>query len=148
MQTGIASETALRVAHCRAVHQLLDQPCILNDPIAVPLLGGEFALDHERESHSIVRAFRAFMAARSRFAEDEFAASVEAGVRQYVVLGAGLDTFAYRNTNRNLRLFEVDFPATQEWKRTTSGAGGNRITIESHIRADCLCANDAWGWAV
>jgi methyltransferase (TIGR00027 family) len=118
VQTGIASETALRVAHRRAVHQLLDQPCILNDPIAVPLLGDEFALDHQRESHPLVRAFRAFMAARSRFAEDEFAASVEAGVGQYVVLGAGLDTFAYRNRNRNLRLFEVDFPATQEWKRT------------------------------
>lgn len=118
METGRASKTALRVAHRRAAHQVLDQPCILNDPIAIPLLGPCFAIDHERESHPIARAFRAFMAARSRLAEDKLAHAVEHGVSQYVVLGAGLDTFGYRNPNRRLRVFEVDFPATQEWKRS------------------------------
>lgn len=116
METGRASRTALRVAHRRAVHQVLDQPCILCDPIAVPLLGWDFAIDYARESHPIARAFRAFMAARSRFAEDELAAAVQQGVKQYVILGAGLDTFAYRNPFVGLRVFEVDFPATQEWK--------------------------------
>lgn len=124
MQTGRASRTALRVAHRRAVHQVLDQPCILNDPIAVPLLGPDFAIDHATESHPIAWAFRAFMAARSRFAEDELAAAVQQGVRQYVVLGAGLDTFAYRNPFPGLRVFEVDFPATQEWKRSLLAAAG------------------------
>lgn len=124
MQTGRASRTALRVAHRRAVHQVLDQPCILNDPIAVPLLGPDFAIDQATESHPIARAFRAFMAARSRFAEDELAAAVQQGVRQYVVLGAGLDTFAYRNPFPGLRVFEVDFPATQEWKRSLLAAAG------------------------
>jgi methyltransferase (TIGR00027 family) len=57
------------------------------------------------------------MAARSRFTEDQLAHAVEQGVRQYVVLGAGLDTFAYRNPFPALRVFEVDFPATQQWKR-------------------------------
>lgn len=117
METGRASRTALRVAHRRAVHQVLDQPCILCDPIAVPLLGWDFAIDHARESHPIARAFRAFMAARSRLAEDELAAAVERGITQYVVLGAGLDTFAYRSPFAGLRVFEVDFPPTQEWKR-------------------------------
>jgi len=102
----------------RAAHQVLDQPGVLADPVAVPLLGAHFALDRARESNPVVRAFRAFMAARSRYAEDRLWAAVGAGVEQYVVLGAGLDTFAYRNPFPNLRVFEVDFPATQEWKRS------------------------------
>jgi methyltransferase (TIGR00027 family) len=118
METGRASKTALRVAHRRAVHQVLDQPCVLTDPVAIPLLGPEFGYDPAREMHPIARAFRAFMAARSRYAEDRLAASVAEGVEQYVILGAGLDTFAYRNPFPHLRVFEVDFPATQEWKRS------------------------------
>jgi methyltransferase (TIGR00027 family) len=71
----------------------------------------------ERAMHPVARDFRLFMAARSRYAEDRLAASVAEGVAQYVVLGAGLDTFAYRNPFPALRVFEVDFPATQQWKR-------------------------------
>jgi methyltransferase (TIGR00027 family) len=118
MESGCASKTAFRVAMRRAVHQLLDQPCVLLDPVAVPLLGPRFTLDREREMSPMARAFRAFMAARSRFAEDALAEAVASGVTQYAVLGAGLDTFAYRNPFPNLRVFEADFPATQEWKRT------------------------------
>lgn len=117
METGKASKTALRVAMRRAVHQVMDQPCVLTDPIAVRLLGSQFVLDEARERHPIARAFRAFMAARSRYAEDQLAKAVASGVRQYVVLGAGLDTFAYRNPYPHLRVFEVDFPATQEGKK-------------------------------
>lgn len=117
METGRASRTALRVAERRAAHQLLDRPRVLEDPFAVPLLGPGFAIDRLRESSRIARAFRAFMAARSRYAEDQLALSVAAGVAQYVLLGAGLDTFAYRNPFPRLRVFEVDFPATQQWKR-------------------------------
>jgi methyltransferase (TIGR00027 family) len=64
------------------------------------------------------------MAVRSRYTEDQLAASVAQGVAQYVVLGAGLDTFAYRNPFPSLRVFEVDFPATQEWKRTMLSDAG------------------------
>jgi methyltransferase (TIGR00027 family) len=117
METGRASKTAFRVAMRRAIHQILDQPCVLVDPIAVPLLGPRFRFDRERELHPIAHAFRAFMAARSRYAEDRLGEAVVSGVTQYAVLGAGLDTFAYRNPFPNLRVFEVDFPATQEWKR-------------------------------
>jgi methyltransferase (TIGR00027 family) len=61
---------------------------------------------------------RIFIAVRTRFAEDALAAAFERGVRQLVVLGAGLDTYAYRGTLRDrLRVFEVDHPATQAWKR-------------------------------
>ena len=58
------------------------------------------------------------MAARSRYVEDQLKDAVSKGVEQYVLLGAGLDTFAYRNPFPSLRVLEVDFPATQEWKRS------------------------------
>ncbi len=118
MKPGRASKTALRVAIRRAAHQVMDHPPVLNDPIAIRLIGPEFARDMERAQHKVARDFRAFMAARSRFVEDQLAAAVAQGVSQYVVLGAGLDTFAWRNPFPSLRVFEVDFPATQEWKRT------------------------------
>ena len=118
MKHGRASKTALRVAIRRAAHQLMEEPKVLNDPIAVRLLGSGFARDLERASHKVARDFRAFMAARSRYVEDQLKEAVSKGVEQYVVLGAGLDTFAYRNPFRSLRVFEVDFPATQEWKRS------------------------------
>jgi methyltransferase (TIGR00027 family) len=117
MESGRPSRTAFRVAMRRAAHQILDRPPVLDDPIAVPLLGADFAMDREREMHPVARAFRAFMAVRSRYVEDQLAAAVAEGVAQYVVLGAGLDTFALRNPYSALRVFEVDFPATQEWKR-------------------------------
>lgn len=117
VEPGRASKTAFRVAMRRAVHQVMDHPHVLADPIAVPLLGSDFAPDPEREAHPVARAFRAFMAARSRYTEDHLAKAVAAGVRQYVILGAGLDTFAYRNPFPDLRVFEVDFPPTQTWKR-------------------------------
>ena len=117
MKHGRASKTALRVAIRRAAHQLVEEPKVLDDPIAVRLLGSGFARDLERASHKVARDFRAFMAARSRYVEDQLKEAVSKGVEQYVVLGAGLDTFAYRNPFPSLRVFEVDFPATQEWKR-------------------------------
>jgi methyltransferase (TIGR00027 family) len=120
MQEGKFSSTAHRVAVRRAAHQLLDHPKVLEDPIALRIIGREAADDlrsNPKEHHLFARAFRAFMVARSRYAEDELANAVAAGVGQYVVLGAGLDTFAYRNSHSGLRVFEVDHPATQAWKR-------------------------------
>jgi methyltransferase (TIGR00027 family) len=124
METGRASKTALRVAIRRAAHQIADRPRVLEDPIAVGLLGRGFARDMERAMHPVARDFRLFMAARSRYAEDRLAAAAAEGVTQYVVLGAGLDTFAYRNPFPGLRVFEVDFPATQQWKREMLAEAG------------------------
>jgi len=120
MQEGKFSRTARRVAIRRAAHQLLDEPKVLDDPLALRIIGAEAEQElrsNAKEHHAFSRAFRAFMAARSRYAEDELARAVASGVRQYVVLGAGLDTFAYRNPHAKLRVFEVDHPATQAWKR-------------------------------
>jgi methyltransferase (TIGR00027 family) len=117
MEKGKASKTAFGVAVRRAAHQLMDHPPVLDDPIAVRLIGPGYPRHMERAMHQVARDFRAFMAVRSRYAEDQLAAAVRHGVTQYVVLGAGLDTFAYRNPFPSVRVFEVDFPATQAWKR-------------------------------
>ena len=117
METGRASKTALGVAIRRAAHQLIDKPPVLDDPIGVRLVGDGYPRLMERAMHPVGRDFRGFMVARSRYAEDRLADAVANGVTQYVVLGAGLDTFAYRNPFPALRVFEVDFPATQMWKR-------------------------------
>jgi methyltransferase (TIGR00027 family) len=127
MQEGKFSRTAQRVAIRRAAHQLLDDPKVLDDPLALRIIGAEAAAalrTDPKEDHAFARAFRAFMAARSRFAEDELARAVADGVIQYAILGAGLDTFAYRNPHPALRVFEIDHPATQAWKREQLDAAG------------------------
>jgi methyltransferase (TIGR00027 family) len=110
------------VALRRATHQVFDSPKVLDDPWAVPIVGAsisEIRADAARHQSRLARSFRAFMVARSRYAEDQLAGSVARGVRQYVILGAGLDTSAYRgvSVSENLRVFEVDHPQTQAWKK-------------------------------
>ena len=112
----------------RAAHQVLDDPKVLDDPIAVPIIGAERL---RNDNSAVSRSMRAFMVARSRYAEDQLAGAVANGVRQYVVLGAGLDTFAYRNPFQNVRVFEVDHPATQAWKRERLEAAGIAMPPES-----------------
>jgi methyltransferase (TIGR00027 family) len=116
------SQTAERAALRRAAHRLLDEPRVHEDPLAIEILGPEQAAalraDPRRlETGPMASVLRAFLTVRSRVTEDALAEAVAAGVRQYVVLGAGLDTFAYRNPHPALRVFEVDHPATQAWKR-------------------------------
>src|SRR6202161_3935895 len=121
LEQAIPSKTALSVALRRAAHQLYDSPLVFNDPIAVPILGQAYSEELRRTPLRPDRPFsiglRAFLVARSRYAEDNLRRAVESGVHQYVLLGAGLDTFAYRNPYAELRVFEVDHPATQQWKR-------------------------------
>lgn len=117
-----ASRTAEAVAIRRAAHQLLDVPPLFVDPVAIRLLGPETAArlrarPREFDRSRVGRYLRAFLVARSRFAEDCVAAAVARGIEQYVLLGAGFDTFAYRNPFQQLRVFEVDHPATQNAKR-------------------------------
>lgn len=130
MIEGRPSRTAQRVALRRAAHQLFDTPKVLEDPLAVRIVGREAAANISAISDRLsppARYMRAFMAARARYAEDELAFAVRRGVTQFVILGAGLDTFAYRNPFANLRVFEVDHPATQEWKRQRLAAEGIAI---------------------
>jgi methyltransferase (TIGR00027 family) len=152
------SLTAQRVAVSRAAHQILDHPPLLEDPIAARIVGTaaveEIRAHPLRFSAPLARYLRAFVAARSRVAEDALAQSLGRGVRQYVILGAGLDTFAYRNPHPAalLRVFEVDHPATQAWKRQQLHAGGIAlpealsfvpVDFEADMLAERLTSN---GW--
>jgi len=119
MQTGAPSRTARAAALHRAAHQVLEHGRIFSDPLALRILGVDAdSIAREAEQHTSGRRMRIFIAARTRFAEDALAGAVKRGVHQLVVLGAGLDTYAYRGLLRDrLRIFEVDHPATQAWKR-------------------------------
>ncbi|WP_084640039.1 class I SAM-dependent methyltransferase [Kaistia adipata] len=138
MIEGQPSATAFRVAMRRAAHQLLDKPLIFEDPLALVIVGGDRGSVLARDELSRAdspggEAIRAFLAARSRFAEDRLAAAVARGVRHVVVLGAGLETFAYRNpyADQDVVVFEVDHPATQAWKRERLAATG--ITVPETV---------------
>ena len=121
LEEGKPSRTAQGAALQRAAHQLLETPRVFEDPLALRIFGAEgvrrLGFDLERYRAPASRGMRAFLVMRSRYAEDRLAEACARGTRQYVVLGAGLDTFAYRNPHKRLRVFEVDFPATQKWKR-------------------------------
>ncbi|HEU4950449.1 MAG TPA: SAM-dependent methyltransferase [Holophagaceae bacterium] len=125
-----ASRTALGVLALRAAHRVLDaEPWILDDPIALRLLdpGAETRLSSDpRLQAPLARALRAHVLLRSRVAEEAFQEAAAAGLRQAVLLGAGFDTFAYRQPDwaSGLRLFEVDHPASQAEKlRRVAEAG-------------------------
>jgi methyltransferase (TIGR00027 family) len=122
LQPGEPSRTAQGTALQRAAHQLLERPLVFDDPFALRILGAQrvkwLGSNIARYETPGSRAMRAFLVMRSRYAEDELARAHGEGTTQYVVLGAGLDTYAYRNPHgRRLRVFEVDHPSTQAWKR-------------------------------
>jgi methyltransferase (TIGR00027 family) len=124
VQPGEPSRTAFGAALLRALHQDLDEPRVFTDPLAWRILGDREALLAEADERTVGSRLRRFIAVRHRFAEDSLAAAVARGTRQAVVLGAGLDTLAYRDPHPGLRFFEVDFPATGEWKRERLAEAG------------------------
>ena len=136
MEEGRPSASAIGVAMLRAAHMILDvDPKIFQDPLALKLSGVETEaalraalntlhadlaqrLTPDR-AHALFRWMRANSMMRQRYAEDELGKALERGVVQYVILGAGLDSFAYRRLDFAgvVQVFEVDYPATQQWKR-------------------------------
>jgi len=151
MQYGRPSRTAMGAAGHRAAHQVLERGFIFSDPLALRILGADAeAAVHAAQNDPSRRALRIFVAIRSRFAEDALAATVAHGVRQLVVLGAGLDTYAYRGALKDsLSIFEVDHPATQAWKRERLAAAAiplpstlkfAPVDFEHEILADRLAA--------
>jgi methyltransferase (TIGR00027 family) len=122
---GQPSASALTSAAARAAHLIVDdEPRIFADPLAATLLGkrAEELISYHTEhgTHPILAGARVQVACRSRYTEDALARAAGSGVSQYVVLGAGLDSFAYRSAlARRLRVFEVDHPASQEFKRAS-----------------------------
>jgi methyltransferase (TIGR00027 family) len=126
-----ASLTALGTAYLRAAHQLFDpQPRILEDPVAVQLLGPA-ALQWINDQADLYktseqRSLRSHIVLRSRFTEDCLEAAVLRGIEQYVILGAGFDTFAFRQPAwaHALKILEVDHSGTQTMKRSQIAAAG------------------------
>jgi len=110
-------------AAARAAHLIVDhEPLIFADPLAADLLGerADELISYHRlhGSHLVLASARAQVTCRSRYAEQAVADALGRGIAQYVILGAGLDTFAYRSAIAGrVAVFEVDQPATQEWKR-------------------------------
>ncbi|HEY4339049.1 MAG TPA: SAM-dependent methyltransferase [Steroidobacteraceae bacterium] len=156
MKDQSPSQTAYGVAMSRAAHQIFDLPRVFEDPAALTILGpkitGGIRAAERRFNSRYARHLRAFLVARSRLAEEALAEAVSRGVRQYVLLGAGLDTFAYRNPHAaaGLRVFEVDHPATQEWKRQMVSHARLKsqgslvyvpVNFERELLADRLLAN-------
>jgi methyltransferase (TIGR00027 family) len=122
MEEGRPSTTATIAAMIRATHLLWDDaPPILQDPLALGLSGVESpgALQATLRARQAEPDNYAGVLVRQRYAEDELATAMQRGVGQYMILGAGLDAFAYRRPDLAtlLRVFEVDHPATQQWKR-------------------------------
>src|SRR5271154_333798 len=119
MKPNEPSRTALMIARQRAAHQVLDHGSILYDPFAMKILReDEKDVLQFANKHPLASIGRLITAARSRIAEDALSRAAERGVRQIVILGAGLDTFALRNPHgAQLRIYEVDHPATQAGKR-------------------------------
>jgi methyltransferase (TIGR00027 family) len=133
MQPGKPSQTALGAASHRAAHQRLEHGHIFSDPLAERILCEHLdeAIRRAEESPSR-RGLRLFIAVRTRFAEDALDAAMARGVTQLIVLGAGLDTYAYRTKRgSSLRVFEVDHPATQAWKREQLSKAS--IAVPSHL---------------
>ncbi|AOJ91108.1 MerR family transcriptional regulator [Burkholderia sp. MSMB0856] len=129
--------SALMVATQRAAHQLLDRPLVLDDPVALTILGAAEAqvlhdnIDRFRDPTSV--GMRSSVIVRSRLAEDVWGEAVERGIRQYVVLGAGLDTSAFRHPDTPARIFEVDLPATQAWKQARLREAGLTVPPSLHF---------------
>src|SRR5512137_747682 len=146
MQADQYSKTALAAAFYRAQHHLHDEPKLLDDPYAHRLLtAGEMAAFTQRcvrdglelglppgdPEEVLARALRAttpasIVLSRARYTEDRLAMALERGVGQYVLVGAGLDTFAFRRADLRdrVQVFELDHPQSQAAKRTRLTAAG------------------------
>lgn len=121
MVPGQPSQTLLRSAIRKAAHQLLDDPPIFRDPIVVDLVPEvqEQAMLNSLDMPGAPAAkrFRLLFAIRSRFEEDRLALAAARGVRQLLMIGAGLDTFPWRQPNyaKTFRIFSADYPASSDW---------------------------------
>jgi methyltransferase (TIGR00027 family) len=139
MKDDRASSTAMGVAKVRAAHQLVDdKPLILADKVVLQLVGQEtieaIRADANLRADPRFAAFRGHIVLRNRYAEDCLKDGSERGVRQYVLLGAGYDTFAYRQPAwaEPLTIYEVDHPASQAAKRELLASAG--VSLPGNLR--------------
>ena len=118
MLPGQASQTLMIASIMRARHQLFDSPVILDDPVVLKLVPEArdpgVLTEFGNSSQPIATLMRSMFAVRSRFTEDRLAQAAARGARQYVMFGAGLDTFPWRQPNfaKDMNIFAVDHPAS------------------------------------
>lgn len=140
--------TAMAMAVLRAAHQLLDRPLVFEDRLALRIIGAKRAellrADPGRYDIGPLRGLRVSAAVRARAADDAWQQARAAGARQYVVLGAGLDTAAWREAEPGVRFFEVDRPESQALKgRLLAEAGldaGAAVFAPADLEATPLAA--------
>lgn len=140
-------DSAVRVALWRALHVLADDPPhVLEDEVGLALVAPDPDWRKRPDMSAFTRPFRASIVARARFVEDLVAGEATRGVDQYVLLGAGLDTFAQRRAElgARLRVFEIDAPTTQAWKRERLGELGLGIPPFLHFVPVDFERSDAW----
>jgi methyltransferase (TIGR00027 family) len=140
--------TAVRVALWRAMHVQGDpEPHVLDDQIGLRLAGPEDGWRDRGDMHPDgTRTFRASIVARSRFVEDLVAAQAARGVTQYVLLGAGLDTFVQRRPElaAALTVYEVDRPGPQAWKRRRLAELGYGVPAGLRLVPDDFETDRSW----
>jgi methyltransferase (TIGR00027 family) len=140
--------TAARVALWRALHVQIDAPPhVFKDEVGLQLVAPPDGWQNRGDMHPIgTRQFRASIVARARFIEELVEERAAHGVSQYVILGAGLDTFAQRRSElaAKLQVFEVDQPGPQAWKRQRLQALGFGIPAALHLVPVDFEAGESW----
>lgn len=169
MKENQISDTAIKTACWRAYHSYIDSPKIFDDYLAHDLVGRSEYESFENmyvsifktlappeltssfsEDTAILRLMMQSLAApalvfsRARYAEDKLSDALREGIQQYVILGAGLDSFAFRRSEamKDLRVFEIDHPATQEFKRMRIKELGWKYPDHLHLIAADFSKNN------
>lgn len=144
---ALPDNTAIRTALWRALHLEADAPPhVFHDDIALQLVAPEAGWQSRPDMSPFTRPFRASIVARARFVEDLLLNKVADGLTQYVILGAGLDTFAQRHPQlaSQLHIFEIDQPGPQAWKRERLHQLGLGIPANLHLVPVNFEAGDTW----
>ena len=124
MKDNQASFTAMKIAYMRAYHAIHSNPKIFDDFLACDLVPEEkrALIEQHLNCDNLMQATISLLS-RARYTEDTLEKAIRRGVKQYVILGAGMDTFAFRRSElmERLEVFEIDHPATQEFSLSLDG---------------------------
>lgn len=145
---SVPDHTAIRVALWRAMHAELDsKPLVIDDTIGLKLAAPDESWKQRPDMHPEgTKGYRASIVGRARFIEDLVDQKMNEGVYQYVILGAGLDSFVQRNPGltSKLKVFEIDEPATQAWKKERLEKLGYKIPENLHFVPVDFESGESW----
>lgn len=147
MTTPEPDNTAVRTALWRALHLQVDAPPhVFEDRVGLQLAAPDAGWQNRPDMSEFTRPFRASIVARARFVEDLVVQAAARGVAQYVILGAGLDTFAQRFpvSVPQIQVYEIDQPGAQEWKRRRLIETGWGVPSFLHLVPVDFEAGDSW----